>query len=139
MHFKRVFLSKLYNVWAKKIQRSYVSWHWGVIQRKSNSSEIYIFCVMQYTWCRQWKILLKCRENLWQLSWMKFILSLICIGSPYLSQTEHLPKLPPTFLLTPPFWGYLNFQVRINKRVNSLDYHPFPLRLASKIHPSIFP
>ena len=38
------------------------------------------------------------------------------------------------FLLFPFFRGYLNPQVRINKMVNSIDYHPFPSRLASRIH-----
>ena len=26
------FLSKIFNVWAKKIQRNYVSWHWKMMQ-----------------------------------------------------------------------------------------------------------
>ena len=32
LHFDGLFLSKVYEVWAKKIQRSYLSWHWTVIQ-----------------------------------------------------------------------------------------------------------
>ena len=56
--------------------------------------------------------------------------------SPY--QVEQLPKPPRLFLLTSLFWGYLSSQVRINKMVNSLDYHPCPSRLASRIHPFIF-
>ena len=28
-HFDWLFLSKLYEVWAKKIQRSYILWHWS--------------------------------------------------------------------------------------------------------------
>ena len=35
--------------------------------------------------------------------------------------------------------GCLNPQIRINKIVNSVDYHPCPSRLASSIHPFIFP
>ena len=31
-HFDGLFLSKVYEVWAKKIQRSYLSWHWTVMQ-----------------------------------------------------------------------------------------------------------
>ena len=32
-HFNGLFLSKVYEVWAKKkIQRSYLSWHWTVMQ-----------------------------------------------------------------------------------------------------------
>ena len=31
-HFDGLFLSKVYEVWGKKIQRSYLSWHWTVMQ-----------------------------------------------------------------------------------------------------------
>ena len=31
-HFNGLFLSKAYDVWAKKIQRNYLSWHWTVMQ-----------------------------------------------------------------------------------------------------------
>ena len=31
-HFDRLFLSKVYEVWAKKIRRSYLSWQWTVMQ-----------------------------------------------------------------------------------------------------------
>ena len=31
-YFDELFLSKLYKVWATKIQRSYLSWHWTVMQ-----------------------------------------------------------------------------------------------------------
>ena len=31
-HFNGQFFSKLYEFWAKKIQRSYFSWHWTVMQ-----------------------------------------------------------------------------------------------------------
>ena len=40
-------LSKAYKVLDEKLQKSYVSWRWRVIQRKANSWEICIFCVMQ--------------------------------------------------------------------------------------------
>ena len=32
VHFDALLLSKLYIVWAKKVHRSYLSWHWRVIQ-----------------------------------------------------------------------------------------------------------
>ena len=32
LHFNGLHLSKVYNVWAKKLQRNYVSWHWSVMQ-----------------------------------------------------------------------------------------------------------
>ena len=72
---------------------------------------------------------------------MKIILQLICFPLPLVPQknpsfpkvshlpafqAEQLPKLPPLFLLTPIFWGYLSSQVRINKLVNSVLYHPLP-------------
>ena len=31
-HFDGLFLSKVYVVWANEIQRSYLSWHWTVMQ-----------------------------------------------------------------------------------------------------------
>ena len=31
-YFDRLFLSKVFEVWAKKVQRSYFSWHWLVMQ-----------------------------------------------------------------------------------------------------------
>ena len=31
-HFDVLFLSKVHKVWAKKIHRSYLSWHWTVMQ-----------------------------------------------------------------------------------------------------------
>ena len=55
------------------------------------------------------------------------------------SKTLPPPWCPlPFFLLTLIFWGHLNSQIRTNKMVNSLDYHPCPPRLATRIHPFIF-
>ena len=145
-----------WKVLDEKVQKSYVSWHLRLIQRKANSWETCIFCVMQWTWSSQWKVLLiKCRENLGQLAWMKFIFIVNLYSFPpttgppgksFLPQgksfapfhAEQLPKLPHIFLLTPLFWGYLNSKVRINKMINNLDYHPCYSRLASRTHPFIF-
>ena len=34
LHFNRLLLTKVYNVWAKKkVQRSYLSWHWRAIKK----------------------------------------------------------------------------------------------------------
>ena len=49
LHFYEFVLSKAHKVLDEKVQKSYVSWHRRVIQRKANSSEIRIFCVMQFT------------------------------------------------------------------------------------------
>ena len=46
-HFDRLALSKAYKVLDEKIQKCNVFSHLRVIQRKDNSWEIYIFCVMQ--------------------------------------------------------------------------------------------
>ena len=32
VHFDWSLLGKVYNVWPKKVQRSYISWHWRVMQ-----------------------------------------------------------------------------------------------------------
>ena len=36
LHFNGLLLNKVYNVWAKKVQRSYVSEEWCKIWRKTN-------------------------------------------------------------------------------------------------------
>ena len=41
-------------------------------------------------------------------------------------------------MLPPLFRKYLNPQVRINNKVCSVDYHPCPSRLASRIYPFTF-
>ena len=37
IHFNGLLLSKVYIVWAKKVQRSYLSWHWRVIQNSERN------------------------------------------------------------------------------------------------------
>ena len=32
LHFNGLLLNKVYNVWAKKVQKSYVWWHWRLMQ-----------------------------------------------------------------------------------------------------------
>ena len=44
--FNRLFLTKVYLVWAKKVQRSYLSWHWRVIQ----NWEMNQLVVLKLTW-----------------------------------------------------------------------------------------
>ena len=50
-HFNGVLLSKVYNFWAKKVQRSYVSWHWRVMQNLKKNWH----AVWKMTW-RIWQI-----------------------------------------------------------------------------------
>ena len=54
------------------------------------------------------------------------------------SQAEQFPKLYHSFSVYPLFWGYLNFEVGINKIVSNFDYHPCPWLLASRINSFIF-
>ena len=49
-HFDGLALSKAYKVLDEKAQKGNVSSHLRVIQRKANSWEIFIFCVMQEIW-----------------------------------------------------------------------------------------
>ena len=75
-----------------------------------------------------------------------FPLSLVPQTNPSFPRLCQLPppkqnnflKLPPPFLLTPLFWGYLNTQVRINKMLNSLYYQPCRSRLTPRKDPFIF-
>ena len=32
LHFSRLLLTKVYNIWTKKVQKSYVWWHWRLMQ-----------------------------------------------------------------------------------------------------------
>ena len=47
LYFDGLVFSKAYKVLDEKVQKRYVSWHWRVIQRKVNSWETCIFCVMR--------------------------------------------------------------------------------------------
>ena len=44
LHFDGLILFKAYKVLDEKLQKSYVSKHWRVIQRKTSSWETFIFC-----------------------------------------------------------------------------------------------
>ena len=50
-HFNGLLLNKVYNAWAKKVQRSYVSWHWRVMQN------------LKKTWLVVWKM----KWEIWQI------------------------------------------------------------------------
>ena len=63
-HFNGVFLSKLYILWAKKVQRSYLSWKWRGIQNLERDQLV----VSKLAW-GIWQILT------WTLNfWTKYIL-----------------------------------------------------------------
>ena len=50
IHFDRLFLSNVYEVWAKKIQRSYLSWQWTVMQSLNKPD----FVVSKIAWGIDW-------------------------------------------------------------------------------------
>ena len=55
--FNRLFFSKVYIVWAKKVQRSYLSWHWRVIQNLEANR-----LVLKLTW-GIWQIFTRALES----------------------------------------------------------------------------
>ena len=50
-HFNGLLLSRVYIVWTKKVERSYLSWHWRVIQN------------LQKDWLVAWKM----TRRIWQI------------------------------------------------------------------------
>ena len=51
LHFNGLLLTKVYNVWAKKVQRSYVWWHWRLMQNLKEN----------------WLVLSKMTWGIWQI------------------------------------------------------------------------
>ena len=51
LHFHWFLLCKLFNVWPKKIQRSYLSWHWRVMQNLK----------------KKWLVVWKMTWGIWQI------------------------------------------------------------------------
>ena len=58
LHFNGLLLTKVYNVWAKKVQRSYVWWHWRLMQ---NLKENWLV-LSKMTW-RIWQIFVHRLKN----------------------------------------------------------------------------
>ena len=50
-HFHRILFSKVYIVWAKKVERSYLSWQWRVMQN------------LKKNWLNAWKM----TRGIWQI------------------------------------------------------------------------
>ena len=59
LHFDLLLLCKVFNVWAKKVQRSYLSWHRGVMQDLKKNWLL----VWKMTW-RIWQIFTRALESL---------------------------------------------------------------------------
>ena len=51
VHFNWLLLNKIYNVWAKKVQKSYIWWHWGLMQNLKEN----------------WLVLFKMTWGIWQI------------------------------------------------------------------------
>ena len=51
LHFNGLFFIKVYNLWAKTVQRSYVWWHWRLIQNLKEN----------------WLVLSKIARGIWQI------------------------------------------------------------------------
>ena len=60
-YFDWFLLCKVYNVWPKKVQRSYLTWHWRVMQNLKKNWLV----VWKMTW-RIWQIFTRALENLWR-------------------------------------------------------------------------
>ena len=58
-HFNRLLLSKVYTVWNKKAERSYLSWQWGVMQNLKKNWLV----AWKMTWVI-WQIFTKALESL---------------------------------------------------------------------------
>ena len=58
LSFNGLLLTKVCNVWAKKVQRSYLSWHWRVIQNLKKNWVV----VWKMTWVI-WRILTQALES----------------------------------------------------------------------------
>ena len=58
LHFDWFLLCKVFNVWPKKVQRSYLSWHWRVMQNLKKNWLV----VWKMTW-RIWQIFTRALES----------------------------------------------------------------------------
>ena len=58
LHLNGLFLIKVYNIWAKEVQRSYIWWHWRLIQ---NLKENW-FVLSKMTW-RIWQVFVHMLKN----------------------------------------------------------------------------
>ena len=59
LQFYLLLLCKVFNVWPKEVQRSYLSWHWGVMQNLKKNWLV----VWKMTW-RIWQIFTRELESL---------------------------------------------------------------------------
>ena len=50
LRFNGLLLIKVYNVWAKKVQKIYVQWHWWLIQNLNENYWVVIFKMASGIW-----------------------------------------------------------------------------------------
>ena len=75
-HFDGVFLSKVYEVWAKKLQRIYLSWHWTVMQNVKNPDLV----VSKMTWGIGWTFIVGAPTSKIVHWWALFVQSIYCFS-----------------------------------------------------------
>ena len=84
LHFNELLLTKVYNVWAEKVQMSYVWWHWILMQ---NLKENWLV-LSKMTW-GIWQIFTRAHSKVWKVGLLlgPFIQNRKCIS---LKFTEEL-------------------------------------------------
>ena len=76
-HFDGVFLSKVYEVWAKKIQRIYLSWHWTAMQNLKKPDLV----VSEMAWGIGWTLIIRAPKSLKIVHWWAlFVQSIYCFS-----------------------------------------------------------
>ena len=70
LHFDRFLLCKVHNVWLKKVQWSYLSWHWRVMQNLKKNWLV----VWKMTW-GIWQIFTRAFKNLKNLHFNELLLT----------------------------------------------------------------
>ena len=73
-HFNGLLLSKVYIIWAKKVQRSYLSWHWRVMQNLKKNWLV----AWKMTWGIWWMFTEHSKVSKLELWWDPFLQSRKC-------------------------------------------------------------
>ena len=82
LHFHLLLLCKVFNVWPKKLQRSYLSWHWRMVQNLK----------------RNWLVILKLAWGIWRSftralkSLKNFHFNLLLLSKVYIVWAEKVQK-----------------------------------------------
>ena len=84
-HFNGLLLNKVYIVWAKKVQRSYLWWHWRVITNLERNRHV----VSRLTW-GIWQILNRAVESLKNFHFNGLLLNKVYIAWAKKGQRSYL-------------------------------------------------